>query len=95
MITPKYLVADRKKELFIAQSLTGQAADTGSVESQVALFSMRIAHLTTHLKVQKKDHATRLSLLLLVGKRRRLLNYLSRKDVQRYRNLLLKLGLRR
>ncbi len=61
----------------------------------MAIFSARIMHLTEHLKVNKKDHHSRRGLLLLVGKRRRLLNYLSRNDVERYRALISKLGIRR
>ena len=62
---------------------------------QVALFSYRIAHLTEHLKNNKKDHVTRLSLLKLVGKRRRTLDYLKEVDIERYRNIIKELGLRR
>jgi small subunit ribosomal protein S15 len=69
--------------------------DTGSAEVQVALLSNRIDHLTEHLKTHKKDHHTRRGLLMLVGKRRRLLQYLQNQDVQRYRNIIEKLGLRR
>ena len=69
--------------------------DTGSTEVQVALLSNRIDHLTDHLKTHKKDHHTRRGLLMLVGKRKRLLQYLQNQDVQRYRNLIDKLGLRR
>jgi len=69
--------------------------DTGSAEVQVALMSNRIDHLTEHLKNHKKDHHTRRGLLMLVGKRRRLLQYLQNEDVQRYRNIIEKLGLRR
>ena len=69
--------------------------DTGSPEVQVAIFSKRITQLTEHLKVNPKDHHSRRGLLLLVGKRRRLLNYLSRNDVERYRSLITKLGIRR
>jgi small subunit ribosomal protein S15 len=69
--------------------------DTGSPEVQVAIFSERIKQLTEHLKVNSKDHHSRRGLLLLVGKRRRLLNYLSRNDVERYRSLIAKLGIRR
>ena len=69
--------------------------DTGSPEVQVAIFSKRINQLTEHLKVNPKDHHSRRGLLLLVGKRRRLLNYLSRNDVERYRSLIGKLGIRR
>jgi small subunit ribosomal protein S15 len=70
-------------------------SDTGSPEVQVAIFSKRITQLTEHLKVNPKDHHSRRGLLLLVGKRRRLLNYLSRNDVERYRSLISKLGIRR
>ena len=69
--------------------------DTGSPEVQVAIFSERILQLTEHLRTHKKDHHSRRGLLLLVGKRRRLLNYLNRTDVGRYRALIAKLGLRR
>jgi len=69
--------------------------DTGSAEVQVALLSKRIDHLTDHLKTHKKDHHTRRGLLMLVGKRKRLLQYLQNQDVQRYRDLIDKLGLRR
>ena len=69
--------------------------DTGSPEVQVAIFSERILQLTEHLRAHKKDHHSRRGLLLLVGKRRRLLNYLNRTDVTRYRALISKLGLRR
>jgi small subunit ribosomal protein S15 len=70
-------------------------SDTGSPEVQVAIFSKRISQLTEHLKVNPKDHHSRRGLLLLVGKRRRLLNYLGRNDVERYRSLIGKLGIRR
>ena len=70
-------------------------SDTGSAEVQVALLSNRIEHLTEHLKTHKKDHHTRRGLLMLVGKRRRLLQYLQNQDVKRYRDIIEKLGLRR
>ena len=69
--------------------------DTGSTEVQVALLSNRIDHLTDHLKTHRKDHHTRRGLLMLVGKRKRLLQYLQNQDVQRYRDIIDKLGLRR
>jgi small subunit ribosomal protein S15 len=69
--------------------------DTGSPEVQVALLSKRIADLTEHLKFHKHDHHTRRGLLLLVGQRRRLLNYLARTDITRYRSIIERLGLRR
>ena len=69
--------------------------DTGSPEVQVAIMSTRIAELTEHLKTHKKDHHSRRGLLQLVGRRRRLLDYLRREDVDRYRALIQRLGLRR
>ena len=69
--------------------------DTGSTEVQVALMSERIDHLTEHLKDHKKDHHTRRGLLMLVGKRKRLLEYLQNRDINRYRDLIDKLGIRR
>ncbi len=69
--------------------------DTGSPEVQIALLTSRINHLTEHLKVHKKDHHSRRGLLMLVGRRRRLLDYLRGNDVERYRALIAKLGLRR
>lgn len=69
--------------------------DTGSPEVQIALLSSRINHLTEHLKVHKKDHHTRRGLMMLVGQRRRLLNYLEKTDIERYRSLIQRLGLRR
>jgi small subunit ribosomal protein S15 len=70
-------------------------SDTGSPEVQIALLTDRISHLTEHLKIHKKDHHSRRGLLLMVGKRRRLLNYVKNKDVQRYRGIIKELGLRR
>jgi len=70
-------------------------SDTGSTEVQVAVLSKRIEELTEHLKVHKKDHASRRGLLQLVGRRRRLLDYLRREDIGRYRELIGRLGLRR
>jgi len=69
--------------------------DTGSPEVQIALFTERINRLTDHLKLHTKDHATRVGLLRLVGKRRKLLNYLSNKDIEAYRELIGKLGIRK
>jgi small subunit ribosomal protein S15 len=71
------------------------ATDTGSPEVQVALLSERIAHLTEHLKSNQKDHHSRRGLLLMVGQRRALLDYLKRKSVDRYRTLIETIGLRR
>ncbi len=70
-------------------------SDTGSPEVQVALLTDRVNHLTDHLREHKHDHHSRRGLLMLVGKRRRLLNYLKRQDVERYRRLIAALGLRR
>jgi len=69
--------------------------DTGSPEVQIALLSDRITHLTEHLKVHKKDHHSRRGLLQIVGQRRRLLDYVKDNDVERYRGIIAKLGLRR
>jgi small subunit ribosomal protein S15 len=82
-----------KKEIIAGH--TTSEGDTGSPEVQVALLTRRIADLTEHLKVHKHDHHSRRGLLLLVGRRRRLLQYLARKDINRYRALIEKLGLRR
>jgi len=70
-------------------------SDTGSPEVQIGLLTHRISYLTEHLKVHTKDHHSRRGLLMLVGKRRRLLNYVKRNDVQRYRSIIETLGLRR
>jgi small subunit ribosomal protein S15 len=72
-----------------------QEGDSGSPEVQVALLTARINHLTEHLKTHKKDHHSRRGLLQLVGRRRRLLTYLQRNDIERYRSLIKRLGLRR
>ena len=82
-----------KKEI-IAEHATTEG-DTGSPEVQVALLTRRINELTEHLKLHKHDHHSRRGLLLLVGRRRRLLKYLQRKDITRYRAIIQKLGLRR
>jgi small subunit ribosomal protein S15 len=71
------------------------ATDTGSPEVQVALLTERINHLTEHLKVHAKDHHSRRGLLMMVGRRRRLLDYLRNEDVERYRGVIARLGLRR
>ena len=89
----EYLNADKKQEIFAKYGKSN--TDTGSAESQVALFSYRIAHLTEHLKTNKKDYGTRRALLKLVGKRRRVLDYLRDTDIERYRNIVKELGLRR
>jgi small subunit ribosomal protein S15 len=86
-------VVENKGEL-ITEYATAQG-DTGSPEVQVALLTARILHLTEHLRTHKKDHHSRRGLLQLVGRRRRLLGYLQRTDVERYRSLIGRLGLRR
>ncbi|HSJ20486.1 MAG TPA: 30S ribosomal protein S15 [Nocardioidaceae bacterium] len=85
--------AETKKKI-IAEYATSEG-DTGSPEVQVALLSHRIAHLTEHLKTHKHDHHSRRGLLLLVGQRRRLLNYMQKEDINRYRSIVERLGLRR
>ena len=88
-----YLTPEKKTELFAKHGKS--ATDTGSAEGQVALFTFRINHLTEHLKQNKKDHSTRRSLIKLVGKRRSLLDYLIKKDIERYRAIIKELNLRK
>ncbi len=88
-----YLSSEKKKEVF--KEFGKSEFDTGSPEGQVAMFTTRINHLTGHLKTNKKDVATRRSLVLMVGKRRRTLDYLKAKDIERYRAIIKKLGLRK
>ena len=88
-----YLDSEKKKEIFGNYGKSN--TDTGSPESQVALFSYRISHLTEHMKANRKENSTERALTRLVGKRRALLNYIKRKDIQRYRDLISKLGLRK
>ena len=88
-----YLTSEKKKELFKTHGKNEK--DTGSPEGQIALFTFRIAHLTEHLKKNKKDFGTQRSLINLVGKRRKLLNYLMKVDIMRYRNIVKELGLRK
>lgn len=88
-----YLDQAKKKELF--EKYGKDAANTGSPESQIALFTYRIAHLTEHLKANHKDHVTARSLTILVGKRRAMLKYLYKRDIERYRNIVKELGLRK
>jgi len=83
-----------QKKTILAEYATAPG-DTGSPEAQVALLTKRISDLTGHLKTHKHDHHSRRGLLLLVGRRRRLLQYLARKDINRYRELIERLGLRR
>ena len=88
-----YLTAEKKQEIFgkFGKSNT----DTGSTEGQIALFSYRINHLTEHLKLNKKDYSTERALVMLVGKRRRVLDYLKAKDIEGYRSLIKELGIRK
>ncbi|MDY5814294.1 MAG: 30S ribosomal protein S15 [Bacteroides sp.] len=88
-----YLDSAKKQEIF--EKYGKSNTDTGSAEAQIALFSYRISHLTEHLKVNRKDFCTERALTMLVGKRRRLLDYLKAKDIERYRAIIKALGLRR
>ncbi|MDX1470392.1 MAG: 30S ribosomal protein S15 [Flavobacteriaceae bacterium] len=88
-----YLTKEKKEEIF-AKYGKGKN-DTGSPEGQIALFTERINHLTEHLKNNRKDYNTERSLVKLVGKRRSLLDYLTRKDIMRYRAIVKELGLRK
>jgi small subunit ribosomal protein S15 len=87
-------LATDDKSRIIAEYRRGDA-DTGSAEVQIAVLSKRIADLTEHLKAHKTDHASRRGLLQMVGRRRRMLDYLRREDIARYRELISRLGLRR
>ncbi len=88
-----YLSTEKKQEIF--SEYGGTAANTGSPEAQIALFTYRIKSLSDHLRENKKDHSCRKALLTLVGKRRRLLRYLASKDINAYRELIEKLGIRK
>ena len=88
-----YLTKEIKKKIF--KSFCKSDKDTGSAESQIALFSHRINHLSSHLKKNKKDFNTERSLVRLVGKRRNLLEYLKSKDIDKYRKIIKDLGLRK
>lgn len=88
-----YLNKEKKAEIFT--KFGKSTTDTGSAESQIALFTYRIAHLTEHVKANHKDFVTTRSLTQLVGKRRALLNYLYDCDIERYRSIIKALGLRK
>lgn len=88
-----YLTEEKMREIF--QEYGGSEKNTGSTEGQVALFTYRIQELSEHLKENRKDHSCRRTLLTLVGKRKSMLNYLMRKDIQKYRDLIAKLGIRK
>jgi small subunit ribosomal protein S15 len=90
-----YLTSEKKQELFKNHGRLKSATDTGSPESQIALFTHRIQHLTQHLKSNKKDHSTRLGLMKLVGKRRSLLDYLHKREIESYRSIIAELGIRK
>ena len=87
------LTQDVKKQIITEYG--ANASDTGSAEVQVAMLTQRIRDLTEHLKIHKHDHHSRRGLLLLVGQRRRLLNYIAKTDINRYRSIIERLGLRR
>ena len=86
---------DKAKKLEIISKYGKSATDTGSPEVHIAVLSERITELTEHLKVHKKDHHSRRGLLMMVGRRRGLLNYVKEQDIERYRDIVKKLGLRR
>ncbi|WP_431156523.1 30S ribosomal protein S15 [Winogradskyella poriferorum] len=88
-----YLTKEKKEEIFAKHGKGNN--DTGSAEGQIALFTYRINHLTEHLKNNRKDYNTERSLVKLVGKRRALLDYLTKKDILRYRAIVKELGLRK
>ena len=88
-----YLTSEKKAELFAKYG--NDAKNTGSAESQIALFTVRIDHLTEHLKENRKDFGTERALTALVGKRRRMLDYLKAKDIERYRAIIKELGIRK
>ena len=90
-----YLTAEVKKQIFKDRGFNKSETDTGSAESQIALFTHRINYLTNHLKSNKKDFATQQGLLKLVGKRKKLLNYLYDNDINRYRSVVAELDLRK
>ncbi|MBD5607608.1 MAG: 30S ribosomal protein S15 [Desulfovibrio sp.] len=89
------MVMDAKEKLEVIEKHAKHQGDTGSPEVQIALLTARIEGLTEHFKIHKKDFHSRTGLLKLVGHRRKLLNYLKTKDIQRYRALIEKLGLRK
>ena len=89
----QYLSKEKVEEIFAEHG--GSADNTGSIEGQVALFTYRIQEMSEHLKKNRKDHSCRRSLLRLVGKRRRLLKYLAKQDINKYRSLIEKLGIRK
>ena len=96
IITKNYcmnLTKEQKQEIF--EKYGKSNTDTGSSEGQIALFSARIAHLTEHMKSNHKDYSTERALVMLVGKRRRLLDYLKAREIERYRTIIKELGIRK
>ncbi len=87
------ITSERKKELFA--EFGGNETNTGSVEAQVALLTERINHIAGHLKENKKDHSSKNGLLKMVGRRKRYLSYMAKNDIEKYRALIAKLGLRK
>ncbi|MCS7004590.1 MAG: 30S ribosomal protein S15 [Cytophagales bacterium] len=90
-----YLSKEEKAEIFAKYSPTKKATDTGSPESQIALLTVRINHITQHLQEHKKDNSSRRGLMKLVGQRKRLLKYLESRDIERYRNIIKELNIRK
>ncbi|MGY6562466.1 MAG: 30S ribosomal protein S15 [Luteibaculaceae bacterium] len=88
-----YLTQETKQEIFAKHGKGPN--DTGSTEGQIALFTFRISHLTEHLKDNKKDQRTKRALVMLVGRRRKFLDYLKKKDIERYRAIIKELGIRK
>ena len=91
--TNMYLTKEKKQEIFAEYGKNAQ--DTGSTEAQIALFTYRIQHLTELMKQNKKDQVSERALVMLVGKRRKMLDYLKAKDIERYRAIVKQLGLRK
>jgi len=90
---PIYLTTEKKKDIFTQYG--GAATNTGSVESQVALMTLRINELSKHLQTNQKDNSCKRALLTMVGQRKRLLHYLMKKDIKGYREIIEKLGIRK
>ncbi|MBI9060387.1 MAG: 30S ribosomal protein S15 [Marinilabiliaceae bacterium] len=88
-----YLTQEKKQEIF--EKYGKSNTDTGSPESQIALFTHRISHLTEHLKSNRKDYSTEHALVKMVGKRRSLLDYLKKNEIERYRKIIVELGIRK
>ena len=89
----EYLTKEKREEIF--KEFGGDSKNTGSIEGQIALFTFRVKALSDHLRANKKDHASRKALLTLVGKRKRLLTYLEKEDIEKFRNIIDKLKIRK